>query len=137
MSSNKESPNDGQSPTASKHEKLDDGLQYEEQTTFGDPVPKSTAFVSTESDSDEDGSALSKNPFLDPDVAAHWATVYEKSQYECRDVFDPHFTWTAEEEKKLVRRLDWRVCLWAVSIKPFKVAFITNQTVCHVFRAAS
>ncbi|KAK0113524.1 hypothetical protein ONS95_013778 [Cadophora gregata] len=62
---------------------------------------------------DEDGADFKKNPFLDPDVAEHWATVYEKSQYECRGAFDPTFTWTDEEERKLVRRLDWRVCLWA------------------------
>ncbi|KAM0316287.1 hypothetical protein ACHAO8_003308 [Botrytis cinerea] len=92
----------------------DDSLQYEEATTFGDPIPvKDSTFVSTASDSDEDGSAFAKNPFLDPDVRDHWTAVYEKSQYECRHAFDPNFTWTEEEERRLVRRLDWRVCLWA------------------------
>ena len=100
-----------------KQEKLDDGLQFEgEQATFAaEPAPKSGTFTSTASDSDEDGEAFRKNPFLDPDVAEHWAVTYEKSQYECRHVFDPTFTWTEEEEKKLVKRLDWHVCLWAVS----------------------
>lgn len=103
--------------TEAKQENLDDGLQFEgEQATFAaEPVPKSGAFTSATSDSDEDGEAYRKNPFLDPDVAEHWAVTYEKSQYECRHVFDPTFTWTEEEEKKLVRRLDWHVCLWAVS----------------------
>ncbi|KAH8197556.1 hypothetical protein TruAng_008292 [Truncatella angustata] len=55
----------------------------------------------------------SRNPFLDPDVAAHWKSVYEASTYECRHKFDPDLKWTEEEEKKLVRKLDWRVCLWA------------------------
>lgn len=65
--------------------------------------------------SDDDGSAyeLEKNPFLDPDVAAYWKGVYENASYECRHVFDPTFTWSAEEERALVRKLDWRVCLWA------------------------
>ncbi|KAH8691994.1 putative pantothenate transporter [Talaromyces proteolyticus] len=54
-----------------------------------------------------------KNPFLDPEVAEYWRLTYEKSQYECRHVFDPALTWSEEEERKLVRRLDWRVCLWA------------------------
>jgi len=94
--------------------KPDEKILYEETTTFSDPLPKGESFGST-SDSDEDGEAFRKNPFLDPDVAEHWATVYEKSSYECRAEFDPAFTWTEEEEKKLVRRLDWRVCLWAVS----------------------
>ncbi len=95
--------------------KLDDKILYEETTTFSDPLPKGATFASATSDSDEDGEAFRKNPFLDPDVAEHWSNVYEKSRYECRAQFDPSFTWTEEEEKKLVRRLDWRVCLWAVS----------------------
>jgi hypothetical protein len=91
---------------------------YEEATTFSDPVPisKEQGHIYASSLSDEDSEALEQNPFLDPDVAMHWTTVYEKSQYECRHVFDPSFNWTKEEEKKLVRRLDWHVCLWAVSV---------------------
>jgi hypothetical protein len=89
---------------------------YDEATTFSsEPIPKDSVFGSSPSESDIDSEAYQTNPFLDPDVAAKWALVYEKSQYECRHVFDPEFTWTKEEEKKLVRRLDWRVCLWAVS----------------------
>lgn len=86
----------------------DNKLRYD-----SDVPSKDGAFVSTASDSDDDSEAYQDNPFLDPDVAAKWALVYEKSQYECRHVFDPTFTWTREEEAKLVRRLDWRVCLWA------------------------
>jgi hypothetical protein len=97
--------------------KLDDKVLYEETTTFGDPIPKGEAFATVASDSDEDGEAFRKNPFLDPDTAEHWANVYEKSRYECRAQFDPAFTWTEAEEKKLVRRLDWHVCLWAVRIQ--------------------
>jgi hypothetical protein len=65
--------------------------------------------------SDDDGESFqaSKNPFLDPDVAAYWRGVYDNASYECRHVFDPTFTWSEEEERKLVRRLDLRVCLWA------------------------
>lgn len=54
------------------------------------------------------------NPFLDPAVAEYWRGVYEKAHYECRDLFDPTLTWTEEEERLLVRKLDWRICLWAV-----------------------
>jgi hypothetical protein len=108
----------GSDHRSSKEQNLDDKPQYEETTTFGDPVPtsKDPAHVYASSLSDEESAALEENPFLDPDVATHWTTVYEKSQYECRHVFDPAFTWTKEEERKLVRRLDWRVCFWAVSI---------------------
>ena len=111
--------------TAAKQEKIDEGLQFEgEQDTFSsEPVPKSGALTTISSDSDEDGEAFRKNPFLDPDVAEHWSSTYEKSEYECRHVFDPSFTWTEEEEKKLVRRLDWHVCLWAVSSFRFSRIF--------------
>lgn len=99
-------------------EHLDEKPQYEEATTFSDPVPipKEQGRIYAGSISDDDSEALEQNPFLDPDVASHWTTVYEKSQYECRHVFDPSLNWTKEEEKKLVRRLDWHVCLWAVSL---------------------
>ncbi|KAL2061390.1 hypothetical protein VTL71DRAFT_7663 [Oculimacula yallundae] len=93
-------------------------VRFDEAATFSDPVPptKNDTYAgsgSLSTSSDEDGNDIKKNPFLDPDVAEHWAIVYEKSQYECRAAFDPAFTWTEEEERKLVRRLDWRVCLWA------------------------
>ncbi|CZS97647.1 uncharacterized protein RAG0_06618 [Rhynchosporium agropyri] len=93
-------------------------VRYNEAATFSDanPLTKNDTVVGIGSlsiNSDESGDELKKNPFLDPDVAEHWAIIYEKSQYECRSAFDPTFTWTEEEERKIVRRLDWRVCLWA------------------------
>jgi hypothetical protein len=68
------------------------------------------------SDTDQDSN---RNPFSDPDTAAYYATLYEKSQYECRHVFDPTLEWSPAEERKLVRKLDWHVCLWAVSLFSF------------------
>ena len=32
--------------------------------------------------------------------------------YEGRHRYDPKAKWTPEEEKRLVRRLDWRICSW-------------------------
>ncbi|KAH6720701.1 major facilitator superfamily transporter-like protein [Leptodontidium sp. MPI-SDFR-AT-0119] len=100
------------------HHTQADNVHYDETTAFSDPIPptKDDTYIgsgSASTNSDEDGNDIKKNPFLDPDVAEHWAIVYEKSQYECRSAFDPAFTWTEEEERKLVRRLDWHVCLWA------------------------
>lgn len=51
------------------------------------------------------------NPFIDPKVADYYRGIYEDSQYECRHEFDPDYKWTPEEEKKLVRKLDFRVAL--------------------------
>lgn len=61
-----------------------------------------------------DGNNHHPNPFEDPVVAARWKGVYEKAEYEARHVFDENLTWSKEEERKLVRKLDWHVCLWAV-----------------------
>lgn len=69
--------------------------------------------VSADTLSDIDDEQLARNPFLDPKVADHYRSVYENAQYECRHVFDPELEWTPQEEKKIVRKLDWHVCLWA------------------------
>lgn len=54
-----------------------------------------------------------ENVFSDPEVANFYRNVYEKAQYEGRHVFDPDLTWTKEEERKLVWKLEWHVALWA------------------------
>jgi hypothetical protein len=43
--------------------------------------------------------------FADPKVADYWASIYENAKYECRHRFDPTITWSADEEKKLKRRV--------------------------------
>ncbi|KAF5680564.1 permease [Fusarium heterosporum] len=62
---------------------------------------------------DESASSSIEHPFTDPEIADRWRKVYEKAEYENRHRFDPGFTWTAREEKKLVRKIDFRICLWA------------------------
>jgi hypothetical protein len=68
---------------------------------------KSDGTASSEHSFDE------KNPFSDPKVAEYYKGVYETSQYECREAFDPDLEWTPAEEKKIVRKLDARVCAFA------------------------
>lgn len=51
--------------------------------------------------------------FSDPSLAEYWRGVYEKARYENRHRFDPNYKWTAEEEKKLVRKIDLRIMIWA------------------------
>ena len=43
--------------------------------------------------------------FSDRVTAQYWRDVYEKAKYEGRHRYDPTYTWTAEEEKKLVRKV--------------------------------
>ncbi|KAI1757563.1 major facilitator superfamily domain-containing protein [Xylaria castorea] len=59
---------------------------------------------------------LKVNPFANPHVSAQWKKVYDDCQYECRHVFDATLEWTEEEEKRVVRKVDWRVCLWACTM---------------------
>lgn len=61
--------------------------------------------------STSDTESLNTNPFLDPKIAEYYRQIYEGSQYECRGVFDPYYKWEPEEEKKLLRKLDFRVAL--------------------------
>jgi len=44
--------------------------------------------------------------FKDRITAQYWREVYDRAQYEGRHRFDPDCTWTAEEEKKLVRKVN-------------------------------
>jgi|SRR5687768_7250692 hypothetical protein len=43
--------------------------------------------------------------FADPATADYWRLKYEKAGYENRHRFDPALTWTADEEKKIVRKV--------------------------------
>lgn len=63
---------------------------------------------------ESDGSSVKlEHVFQDPLVAAHFTNVYNASDYECKDHFDPEFKWTKEEEKKVVWKNDWYVTFWA------------------------
>lgn len=73
-------------------------------TARGNIITKDGVIVSTQ----ESNASLSGNVFEDPEVTAYYVDVYEKASYECRHVFDADLTWTKEEERKLVRKLDLR-----------------------------
>ena len=70
----------------------------------GNVVTKDGVVISTQ----ESDVSLAGNIFLDPEVRDYYVGVYEKAKYECRHEFDAELTWTKEEEKKLVRKLDLR-----------------------------
>ncbi|RYP62506.1 hypothetical protein DL771_009714 [Monosporascus sp. 5C6A] len=78
------------------------------------PGPLSSASGSIEDISDGGEYGSSENHvFSDPVVAARWRQIYELAKYENRHRFDPSYQWTAEEELKLVRRIDRRIMVWA------------------------
>jgi hypothetical protein len=75
---------------------------------------KGSTMASSDSSANADGYGSSDNHiFKDPAVANHWRNVYQQARYENRHRFDPDFTWTAEEERKLVRKIDLRIMVWA------------------------
>ncbi|PVH85136.1 MFS general substrate transporter [Cadophora sp. DSE1049] len=117
MSSKKTGEDDTDSASQRSNDKIDiadkvGGAVVKEAalvTAKGNIVTKDGRVISTQ----DDDASLSTNIFADPEVKAYYVDLYEKAQYECRHAFDADLTWTKEEEKKLVRRLDWHVCLWA------------------------
>jgi hypothetical protein len=72
-------------------------------TAKGNVISKDHTLVSTV-DSD---ASLSTNVFADPEVRDYYIKLYEDCKYECRHAFDADATWTEEEERRVVRRLDW------------------------------
>ncbi|EMD33330.1 hypothetical protein CERSUDRAFT_160226 [Gelatoporia subvermispora B] len=59
---------------------------------------------------DLDSCATRRSVFDDPALAKHyWPT----EKYENLHRFDPGARWTFREERALVRKIDWRVMLWA------------------------
>ncbi|KAK4160537.1 major facilitator superfamily domain-containing protein [Cladorrhinum sp. PSN259] len=74
----------------------------------------SAASVDEESLADADGYGSTRDHiFSDPSVAEYWRGVYEKAGYENRHRFQPDLQWTAEEERRVLRKVDWRIMLWA------------------------
>lgn len=56
---------------------------------------------------------VSSHVFQDPEKLAYYTKVYEDSQYECRHLLDPEFTWTPQEERKVTWKNDINVTFFA------------------------
>lgn len=88
------------------------GLEGKDVKIGEDSLQGTTPSVRSEELVVGDYGSDSNHVFSDPKVADYWRGVYEKAQYEGRHRFDPTLTWSADEEKKLKRRVDYRIMTW-------------------------
>ncbi|TKX22531.1 MFS transporter-like protein 92 [Elsinoe australis] len=75
-------------------------------------TPSDASLHSGEEEIDGDYGSYHDHVFKDPKVADYWRNVYEKAHYEGRHRFDPNMTWSATEEKRLRRKVDFRIMTW-------------------------
>lgn len=71
-----------------------------------DGTPGTTPSVQSEELVQGDYGSDRHHVFAEPKVADYWRDIYEKAQYEGRHRFDPDITWSADEEKKLKRKVN-------------------------------
>ncbi|KAK2057198.1 hypothetical protein LY76DRAFT_116543 [Colletotrichum caudatum] len=84
----------------------------EVDTTQSQVTTDTSAASLREQAAQKHGSA-DEHVFSDPAAADYWRKVYDKAQYENRHRFDPSYQWSAEDERKLVRKIDKRIMVWA------------------------
>ncbi|OTB20474.1 hypothetical protein K445DRAFT_372077 [Daldinia sp. EC12] len=82
------------------------------EITVQDTADSGRRAANTTSEENDYGST-DDHVFSDPSVAEYWRAKYEKARYENRHRFDPEYKWTAEEERRLVRKIDARIMVWA------------------------
>ncbi|KAJ4416796.1 hypothetical protein N0V82_006525 [Gnomoniopsis sp. IMI 355080] len=94
-----------------KHRVADDvAVNVESSRKSNEPADSS--IYSGEEEIDGDYGSYHDHVFKDPQIAEYWRNVYEDAQYEGRHRFDPDFTWSATEEKRLKRKIDLRIMTW-------------------------
>lgn len=91
-----------QNPSDRIHEALDQKHDDQGKDAFANQVVSDDS--SSIEDVDGDYGSYGNHVFSDPKVAEYWRSVYETATYEGRHRFDPTFTWSAAEEKRLKRK---------------------------------
>lgn len=76
-------------------------------------IDEDKSFNSRNFDFENNDNGTEHNVFANPDVAAYYRKVYENAEYEGRHVFDPEMTWSKDEERRVLWKIEWNVLLWA------------------------
>ena len=71
-----------------------------------------TSTTSEHEDIDGEYGSYHDHIFADPATAKYWTDKMFQVKYEGRHRFDPRFTWSASEEKKVRRKVDYRIMTW-------------------------
>ena len=105
---------DADSPTVSTHTS---GFAAIFQKMKGINRHKDETFAVNTAHSDSSDQNIEASESNDADEAETTSQKLEKyyapiDTYEGRHRYDPKARWSSEKEKKLVRRLDWRICSW-------------------------
>lgn len=86
----------------------DDKYGSDEKTTNEASGPVNESLNSGDDSEAEKGvpeyGSYGDHVFANERVAEYWRQKYEAAHYEGRHRFDPAFTWTADEEKRLRRK---------------------------------
>lgn len=100
-----------------KHDAYDVAVKAD-STSSGSPDNKTTESLihSGEEEIDGDYGSYHDHVFKDPKIAEYWRNVYENAQYEGRHRFDPNFTWSATEEKRLKRKVTKHAHIYFLSV---------------------
>lgn len=87
--------------------------EQQESTAAGATAPNPLFALFRRSRSSHNAEDIATQPSVydDPDMAKFFQPT---EKYENLHRFDPDFKWTWGEEKGLVRRLDFRITLWAM-----------------------
>ncbi|EGO03481.1 hypothetical protein SERLA73DRAFT_165163 [Serpula lacrymans var. lacrymans S7.3] len=78
---------------------------------------------------DLDATATRRSVYDDPHLASHY---WPKKDYENLHRFDPNARWTHREEQAIIRKIDWKVMLWAafnfnLGNTVFRLAFLCAE----------
>ncbi|KAF3317921.1 hypothetical protein TWF173_009742 [Orbilia oligospora] len=88
------------------------GSSHNSATDLKNPSAVASNALTSDDSSFSDESTKGKNvTFVSKGLADDLYVPIDK--YEGKHRYDPEFEWDPKEEKKLVRKIDWRICSWA------------------------